>query len=172
MPSPGKGHEGMGMEKVYADSQGGAVFLCPHCGFKVDFDASGYRDRDSRIRIKCRCGQSVPVLIEFRKFYRRQDSLRGRSRVHRTGNVLEIRVHDLSMTGLSFAVESREGSLDQGIDGDCVVGDVLSLQFWLDNPAQTLIQRKGEVHNVRQDRCGVSFFRSEYDKDLGFYLLP
>lgn len=160
------------MEKVYADSRGRAIFLCPHCGGKIDFDASAYRDRDSRIRIKCRCGQSTPVLIEFRKFYRREVSLTGRCRVHSTGAVLGIRVHDLSMSGLSFSIEARDDSLNQNEGMDLVVGDVLSVQFHLDNQAQTLVQRRAEVRNVREGRYGISFFRSEYDKDLGFYLLP
>jgi hypothetical protein len=162
----------MSMEKVYADSQGRATFLCPHCAGKIDFDASAYRDRDSRIRIKCRCGQSTPVLIEFRKFYRREVSLTGSCRVHRTGMMLGIRVHDLSMSGLSFTIEFRDDSRSQSEGSEITVGDVVSVQFHLDNQARTLVQRRAEVRNIRMGRYGISFFRTEYDKDLGFYLLP
>jgi len=118
------------MEKVYADKHGHAVFQCPHCRFQTNFDASGYRDRDSRIRIKCRCGKNVLMLVEFREFYRRPVKLFGWCRVHRTEANLEIRLHDLSMSGLSFSLESEVNEEEPPI----VVGDVLTIQFRLDCP--------------------------------------
>lgn len=155
------------MEKVYADKHGHAVFQCPHCRFQTSFDASDYRDRDSRIRIKCRCGKSVLLLVEFREFYRRPVKLFGWCRVHRTEANLEIRLHDLSMSGLSFSLESEVNEEEPPI----VVGDVLTVQFRLDYPPNNLIQRRSEVRNVREGSIGVRFSKSEYDKELGFYLL-
>ena len=155
------------MEKVYADKHGHAVFLCPHCRFQTSFDASGYRDRDSRIRIKCRCGKNVLLLVEFREFYRRPVNLVGWCRVHRTEANLEIRLHDLSMSGLSFSLESEVNEEEPPI----VVGDVLTIQFRLDCPPNNFIQRRSEVRNIRNESIGVRFSKSEYDKELGFYLL-
>ena len=155
------------MEKVYADKHGHAVFQCPHCRFQTSFDASGYRARDSRIRIRCRCGKNVLLLVEFREFYRRAVKLYGWCRVHRTEANLEIRLHDLSMSGLSFSIESEVNEEEPPI----VVGDVLTVQFRLDCPPGNLIQRRSEVRNIRNESIGVSFSKSEYDKELGFYLL-
>ena len=155
------------MEKVYADKHGHAVFQCPHCRFQTSFDASGYRARDSRIRIRCRCGKNVLLLVEFREFYRRAVKLFGWCRVHRTEAYLEIRLHDLSMSGLSFSIESEVNEEEPPI----VVGDVLTVQFRLDCPPGNLIQRRSEVRNIRNESIGVSFSKSEYDKELGFYLL-
>lgn len=157
------------MEKVFADKQGRAVFQCPHCEFKTVFDASGYRDRDSRIKIKCRCGENVPVLIEFREFYRRPVSLPGWCHVHRTEELLEIRVNDLSMSGLSFTIEPTEAG-DAG-PAALEVGDAITLQFRLDRSPHDLIQRRGDVRNIRDNAIGVRFSKTEYDKELGFYLL-
>lgn len=155
------------MDKVFADKQGKAVFQCPQCGFKTAFDASGYRNRDSRIKIKCRCGAHVPVLIEFREFYRRPVSLPGWCHVHRTEELLEIRINDLSMSGLSFSIDAPESVDGGGVE----IGDALTLQFRLDRPPHDLIQRRGEVRNVRDNVIGVRFSKTEYDKELGFYLL-
>ena len=155
------------MEKVYADKHGHAVFQCPHCRFQTSFDASGYRARDSRTRIRCRCGKNVLLLVEFREFYRRAVKLYGWCRVHRTEAYLEIRLHDLSMSGLSFSIESEVNEEEPPI----VVGDVLTVQFRLDCPPGNLIQRRSEVRNIRNESIGVSFSKSEYDKELGFYLL-
>jgi hypothetical protein len=157
------------MEKVFADKQGKAVFQCPQCGFKTAFDASGYRNRDSRIKIKCRCGANVPVLIEFREFYRRKVSLPGWCHVHRTEELLEIRIYVLSMSGLSFSIEVPESG--EGGTAELEIGEALTLQFRLDRPPHDLIQRRGEVRNIRNNAIGVRFSKTEYDKELGFYLL-
>ena len=156
------------MLKVYADKQGKGVFHCPHCGFMTEFDASAYRDRDSRIKIKCRCGESMVMLVEFREYYRRPVSLVGYCRVHRTGQDLEMKVRDLSMSGLSFSLESAAG--DQA-EAPLEVGDVITVRFRLDAPPENLIQRLAEVRNVRGQAIGAKFSKSEYDKELGFYLL-
>jgi hypothetical protein len=155
------------MLKVYADKKGKAVFHCPHCGFVTNFDASAYRDRDSRIRIKCRCGESMTMLVEFREYYRRSVSLAGRCTVHRTGEELEIKVRDLSMSGLSFSIESSKEE-DQTV---LQIGDVVTVRFRLDSPPENLIQRTASVRNIRSGTIGAKFARSEYDKELGFYLL-
>jgi hypothetical protein len=155
------------MLKIFADKQGQAIFVCPHCGFSTSFDASAYRERDSRITIKCRCGKKLALLVEFRKFYRRAVSLLGQCENHRTKESLDIRLHDLSMSGLSFSV----ASIREVETPPFQVGDVLTVQFRLDYPPRDLIQRRAEVRNMRGDVIGVQFFRSEYDKELGFYLL-
>jgi hypothetical protein len=109
----------------------------------------------------------VPVLVEFREFYRRPVSLPGWCHVHRTEALLEIRIHDLSMSGLSFSVETSESGEPMSFK----VGDAITLQFRLDCPPHDLIQRRGEVRNIRTGGIGVRFSKSEYDKELGFYLL-
>ena len=155
------------MQKVFADKQGQTVFVCPHCGFSTSFDASAYRERDSRIAIKCRCGKKVPLLVEFRKFYRRAVSLLGQCANYRTKESFDIRLHDLSMSGLSFSIASKKTAEATPFQ----VGDVLTVQFRLDYPPKDLIRRRAEVRNIRGEVIGVHFFRSEYDKELGFYLL-
>jgi len=155
------------MEKVYADKKGRAVFQCPHCGFKNEFDASGLRNKDSRIRVKCKCGESVPTLVEFREYYRRNVTLSGWCHVHRSGALLEMHVRDLSMSGLSFSLDSPP----EGEDATLVVGDIVTIQFRLDCPPQNLLQRRAEIRNIRNGSVGAQFSKSEYDKELGFYLL-
>jgi hypothetical protein len=134
----------------------------------TNFDASAYRNRDSRIKIRCRCGESMTMLVEFREFYRRSVSLSGRCLVHRTGKVLDMTVRDLSMSGLSFFLDLPE----QDEAGNYIqVGDVITVRFRLDAPPENEIERKAEVRNIRGEAIGAKFSKSEYDKELGFYLL-
>lgn len=155
------------MEKIFAGKRGGAVFSCPVCGFTKTFDASIYRNKDSRITIKCQCGQQIPVLIEFREHYRKQVNLLGECFLHRTNSILHIRIHDLSLNGLSFSLlrnTSEENSSFQP-------NDQIALQFYLDNASQDMIERNAIIKNINGAVVGVSFIRAEYDKALEFYLM-
>ena len=155
------------MERIYADKQGTAVFRCPHCLFERRFDASSYRDRDSRITIKCQCGERIPVLIEFREFYRKSVNLLGRCTFPTFQQDVDVQINDISMTGASITVEFKHALADFTAH----VGDVVTLEFHLDNPSRDLIRRRAEVCNINGSQMGVRFARSEYDKELGFYLL-
>ena len=165
------------MEKIFVDKHNNALFRCPHCGATRPFDASGYRDKDSRINIKCQCGQTVPVLIEFREFFRKpvqlygqggvESTLTGECEVHRTKEKFPIVIFDLSMNGMRFSVppELVPDKTKLAVD------DVLTISFRLDNPSRDLIERRAVVRNIYADGYGISFVRSQYDKELGFYLL-
>lgn len=48
---------------------------------------------------------------------------------------------------------------------------MVTVQFRLDAPPENVVQRKAEVRNVRGGAIGAKFSKSEYDKELGFYLL-
>jgi hypothetical protein len=87
--------------------------------------------------------------------------------VDRTGQDLEIVVRDLSMSGLCFSIETvpQEGR------AHLEVGDLVTVRFRLDSPPHNLIERRAEVRHVRNGAIGAKFSRSEYDKELGFYLL-
>lgn len=155
------------MEKIFAGKNGGAVFTCPHCGFVKTFDASAYRNRDSRLTLKCQCGQQVPVLIEFREHYRKQVNLSGECFLPRTNSTFHIRIKDLSLSGLFFTILSnmREDR------SPFLVNDAVTIQFYLDEHSQKMIERKAVVKNIKESGIGVNFTQTEYDKELGFYFL-
>ncbi len=148
------------MEKIFVDKQDSAVFRCPHCDFTRHFNASGYRDKDSRVKIKCQCGEVVPVLIEFREFFRKQvelfghgmvlSTLTGRSMLHRSREKFPVKIEDLSMNGLRFRLAPELGREPDVLEVD----DVLSVQFRLDNRARALIERKAVIRNVYGSSCG------------------
>lgn len=155
------------MQKIFANKKGGAVFTCPHCGFVKPFDASAYRDKDSRLTIKCQCGQQVPVLIEFREQFRKQVSLSGECLLHRTNTTFNIRISDISLSGLGFILLNSHSEKNIPF----VIGDTVSLKFYLDNANRDLISQRATIKNIQREKMGVRFIRAEYDKTLGFYLM-
>ncbi len=168
---------GENMEKIFVDKHGSALFRCPHCGFTKQFPASPYRDKDSRIKIKCRCGETVPVLIEFREFFRKPvelfgqamvlSTISGQSALHRVREKFPIKVTDLSLNGMRFSIVPDPSQEPCAL----AVEDVIMASFRLDNRSQDLIERKAVIRNVYASSYGVSFIRTEYDKELGFYLM-
>lgn len=155
------------MEKIFVGKSGEAVFTCPYCGFTKTFDTSAYRDKDSRIVVKCQCGQQVRVLIEFRQHYRKQVNLLGECTLHKTNALFPVRIQDLSLNGLSFYILHNISEDYSPFDLD----DLVTIQFRLDNSSQDMIVRKALVKNIRGPNVGVSFIRPGYEKELGFYLM-
>lgn len=77
-----------------------------------------------------------------------------------------IVVKDLSRQGLGFDVLSRM---------PFKVGDLLMVEFKLDNDSQTVIRKDVKVQLISGETVGAEFYSMDpqnvYDKELGFYLL-
>lgn len=154
------------MDKIFADKKGQAVFRCPQCGFERIFDASGYRERDSRIKIRCRCGKVSEVLVDFREFFRKEVYLPGECDIPRLQHTLPITVRDLSLGGVKFEFTTGLGA-DIALRKD----EPITVRFRLDTSTQPLLTRKALLTSVHANFCGAHFIRGEYDKELGFYLM-
>ena len=97
--------------------------------------------------------------------YRKSTSLQGRyinlSQDNFPGLML---VKDISMGGIGFEVV-----------GPCriEVGNELDVTFTLDDPNSSVIKKQVVVKMVRNKFVGCEYLHTgEYDKALGFYLMP
>jgi hypothetical protein len=73
-----------------------------------------------------------------------------------------IAVKDLSATGLKFQINSQH---------NCTVGDVIIVEFHLDDAQRTLVKKKVIVRNIIGQNIGTEYASTEaLDKALGFYL--
>lgn len=153
------------VQKIFMAKDGSATFVCPACGRERVFDARAFLDKDPRFDIRCSCGQITPVLLEFRKYFRKKVRLLGFCTVERTGQEYPIEVRDVSLEGVGFALA------DKTVVPDMLPGDVVEVRFRLDNRAKSLVERRGEIRPLRGEFIGVELFPVAYDKDLGGYLL-
>ena len=110
------------------------------------------------------------VNLEQRKLYRKSTSLRGNyinhSQKDDRGLLIKgkIIVRDLFMGGIGFETV-----------GNCSIekNDELEVIFTLDDLHSSVIKKWVEVKIVRNKYVGCEFTHAnEYDKALGFYLLP
>jgi hypothetical protein len=159
------------MRKVYITSDDSITFSCPDCHFTRMVDAGPYKDLDRQIRIRvtCPCGHQYPVLVERRRQFRRPVHLRGSVFKVVDGRWIgkgEMTVNDVSRTGLRIGLE----------DGRQVRrGDRLFVQFCLDDPKRSVIEKEVIVRKIHGRELGAEFAAVDpldpNMKAIGFYLM-
>jgi len=154
-------------EKVYVTSKQMATFICPVCQKSKTVNVSKYASLDKMVKVKvtCPCGYGYTSILEKRKKYRKATNLPG-SFVHlvegRPARGGLMKVKDLSTSGLKIHVNTEH---------HCAVGDIIQVEFSLDDSHRTLIRKKVIVRNIVGQNIGTEFAPTEpIDKALGFYL--
>ena len=154
-------------EKVYVTSNQIATFVCPKCQKSKTVDVSRYASLDKivRVKVKCPCGHAYTSMLEKRKKYRKTTNLPGLFVRIVEGKKLEqglMTVRDLSTIGMKLHVNSEHL---------CAVGDILEVEFHLDDAQRTLIRKKVIIRNIIGQDIGTELAPTEaVDKALGFYL--
>lgn len=155
------------MVKVYVDEQNQAVFLCPHCGFEKRFDASQFKDKKKNLTIKCKCGNTIEMEIDFRRQFRKKVELFGSCLIKKTQKRCEMIVRDLSFQGIGIELLYIYKKYMSDID----VGDIIELEFKLDNKKEDEITKRCTVRLKRNSHIGAEFNDDNFSKQLGFYLM-
>ena len=154
-------------EKVYVTSKQMATFICPVCQKSKTVNVSKYASLEKIVTVKvtCPCGYGYTSILEKRKKYRKAANLPG-SFVHLVegrptrGGLMKVK--DLSTSGLKIHVNTEH---------HCAVGDIIQVEFSLDDSHRTLIRKKVIVRNIVGQNIGTEFAPTEpIDKALGFYL--
>lgn len=155
-------------KKVFIGHDDSFTLLCPECLEITLVDASRYKtvDRAAKIKYECACGYIYNILLERRKYYRKETHLPGICISDK--NKRPMAVKDLSLVGLKFETESKQHGI--------VVEDELFVEFCLDDEQKTLIRKKVVVKIVSDFFIGAEFCSSEpedaSDKAIQFYLIP
>ena len=160
----------MAKQKAYVREDGTTVLKCPFCNYARTVSVAILREKKRVIRVRCACQKSYAVDLELRKMFRKSASLRGKyinhSQQDDRGVLIQgkIVVRDISMGGIGFETI-----------GKCSIqkDDELEVTFTLDDKYASVIKKMVEVKIVRGKYVGCEFTHAnEYDKALGFYLLP
>jgi hypothetical protein len=152
---------------VYVTSENKARFECPKCHKSKTVDADRFRSptRTVRVKVRCPCGHKYDAILEKRRGYRKEVSLPG-SYVHiadgREAGRGAMTVRDISTGGMKLRMTNADR---------LNIGDVLQLEFRLDDARRSLLQKKVIVRNIEDMYVGVEFAMTQAtDKALGFYL--
>jgi hypothetical protein len=157
------------VKKIHITREQTAVITCPMCQISKTTDVSKVikLEKMAKFNVRCRCGHIFTALLERRKHYRKETNLTGSYVRLVSGKPLgrgHMTVRDLSLTGMRLEVHGPH---------DFSEGDIMEIEFRLDDMKKTLIKRKVVVRNVKNYYLGIEFFQTEKeDKALGFYLMP
>lgn len=147
--------------KVNPDNE--ILIVCPECSFSKNFSAKQFRNRQNLLKIKCRCGHSFRVQLEFRLHIRKETDLKG---VCKFGNIGGLRVSliNLSLGGVCLEIRGKHRP---------TVGARGELLFTLDDRKATVIEKKIVVRSISTYPFRCEFIQDRaYQKELGFYLMP
>jgi hypothetical protein len=160
----------MKMRKAYVREDGTTVLKCPFCSYSRTVSVDRFKDKKKVIKVKCSCRKSYSVILELRKMFRKTTRLKGtyvnHSQQDDRGILIKGKmvVNDVSMGGIGFETT-----------GKCTIqkNDDLEVTFTLDDTHSSVINKRVVVKVVKGKYVGCEFEHSnEYDKSLGFYLLP
>ena len=152
------------VKKVYVSEDNTAVIICESCGRQKRLVRIGDEYSGRPVRVHCTCGSVFFILLERRRYFRKNVDLPGLYLKPPQSGEKEMFVRDISLGGLRF--ETVE-------DNDLREGDIIRVRFRLDDPHRTKIDRSVVVRYVRYRMVGVEYFKDDpNDRALGAYLRP
>ena len=152
-------------QKAFVREDGTTVVKCPSCGHARTVSVQRFKEKKKAIKIKCSCRESYTVSLELRKMYRRSTNLKGSYINTSLNNEIGMMiVKDVSMGGIGF----------EAIGGNRIEKEhELDVTFTLDDTHSSVIKKQVVVRIVSANYVGCEFIHAlEYNKALGFYLLP
>ena len=158
----------MTLSKSYVAEDLSTTVKCSHCSRSRRLNVSRFLYAHSMVRFEanCLCGNSFETILERRKHYRKLTNLPGTyescSKVNQDSKGL-LTISDLSKTGMQLKIVDTK---------DISLGDILLVQFHLDDAVRSLLNKMVIVKNRRGQYIGTEFAPTEsICKALGFYLL-
>jgi len=154
----------MVVKKIYADADGMVTFTCQQCDASLREPVEKFKGVRGPINVKCVCGNSYDVQVEFRKFYRKSTDLEGLYfKASQPGGWGKMIVKNLSAEGCGFETIS-ENLLQPG--------EEIKIEFQLNNRRRSWIRKKAIVLTLEHRYVGCRFEAppESYDPDIGFYL--
>jgi len=157
--------------KVFVNSDNTATLRCPQCQKTRVVDVSKYMrpDAPTKLKAKCACGHSYAVYLEKRKYFRKQTNLEGVYHYSVSNGIVSsaeaqggLTVLNISKTGMRLKLNSMPRFQ---------VGDLINVEFRLDDSKKSLISRNVYVRNMKGLFIGVEYAsQPSLDSALGFYL--
>ncbi|MBU1568420.1 MAG: PilZ domain-containing protein [Proteobacteria bacterium] len=152
-------------QKSFVKSGDEATIICPQCNSAKIIAVRQFRHRLHRLIVKCRCGYSFKVQLEFRRHYRKPTDLPGiYDPVPPAVSGGKAKVINLSLSGACFEL--------RGVH-DLQIGQKGVLVFTLDNRKESVLTKSIFIRSISGNRIGGEFVEDRaFDKELGFYLRP
>ena len=149
---------------VHVRDNNTATLICPACGTIKHLSAGKFQHSRHTMAVRCRCQHVFNVLLDFRRYFRKQISLPGTYIITSDGGVGGgvIHIHNISRGGLGFTVSGLH-RIEEGQE--------VLLEFQLNDRKKSALRKPAMVKSVCQNAVGCQFKdNAELDRDLGFFL--
>lgn len=151
--------------KIFVNIENLAVFKCPQCGISRTVDMTKHQSHGKTIPTKCtcKCGHIffVTVIMEKRKYYRKDTNLPGKFSTLKNEISGLMSVKNVSLSGLRFKLNEKKG---------LKVGDRVNVEFTLDDNQRSVIQKEAEIRSIKDLSIDAEFTDVELYGRLGPYL--
>jgi len=157
-------------QKIFIGEDNKAAIICKQCGADKYLTLSPAKHYGKQFKVKCVCGYTFNVLFEPRRSYRKDTQLFGVCYRHGSNEILsDISINNISKKGIGFTIDSKAIQTDS-----FKKGDILRIEFRLDNASRTGIRTKIIVQAIIGKTIGAEFYAPDENtlKEIGFYLLP
>ena len=151
------------IQRVFPNAENGAKIVCPDCEKTTLADITRYRDTHQAFKVRCSCGWTFYVLVDTRKCYRKPTTLFGGYYSAKSKKFEDVVVQNVSVKGLGFKTALAPAFS---------VGDTIDVEFTLDNPQKTAIQKRVLIRWIQENRVGGEFSDTYYQRELGYYAMP
>ena len=147
--------------RVFMNDNGVATFKCPKCQNLQIKDIGKFNKITNvkKIKCSCSCGNTFRVILEKRKFFRKDAELVGRYRIRSQDNKEKrgtFTIIDVSQSGLMFITNVKH---------DLQIGDELIVEFYIDKEQNFLVSKEGIIRRIIDKKVGIQLNTTEhYDR--------
>ena len=155
------------METIQANvnDENRVTFSCPHCARPYRISVLEYKNVKHKLVIRCSCNEQFQLLLNFRRFYRKNVILVGEAKnLSMYGSAWTVMtIMNLSIGGLRFKVLEPI---------KIHKGDKIRGRFTLDSPQEEVVDKHVIVRNSRDNEFGCEFMSlTNGEKELKSYLV-
>ncbi len=174
------------IQKIFVKPDDTATFNCPECQVSKNLAVGKFRLNRHMIKVRCTCGISSPVLLDFRKCYRKDSALTGVYQLPASeSDNKQSKKSNLTgaytMQGQTFGnghiviINVSCGGVQFTTSGSHTfkVGQEARISFTLDDRKHTEVSKRVIVQTVNDNIIGCKFADNEtLEQGLRFYLFP
>ncbi|WDP88717.1 MAG: PilZ domain-containing protein [Desulfobacter sp.] len=149
--------------KIYVNADLKATIPCPNCKNSYQKDVSRFIKHHKEVRLKytCKCKHQFSILLERRRFIRKEKQLNGY--LIEPTRKLPLRIIDISKYGIKIKLFTKAPP---------DIGSILTIEFILDDPGHSKVTTKVTVKRVLfPDTLGCEFLNPNHYDNLGKYFL-
>ncbi|MFH2093631.1 MAG: PilZ domain-containing protein [Pseudomonadota bacterium] len=154
-------------QKIFISKNQTANISCSECKKNHIMDVSEFLGLKKAIRLtyKCLCGNTFPVLLERRKYVRKNVNFNGSlicGGKEYSCLIVDIVVMDISRYGLKVKLLKKL---------DLSVNQKIIINFELDDKNHSKISKEAFIRTINPPNIGVEFLYSEHYDKFGAYIL-